>query len=103
MVARKGRFFSRLLVWTHRSGRKSLVLGNSAEYVIGVDSMTSARLLHGLREWCTTEPFFYRHQWSPGDMVIWDNTGTMHRATPYDPACGRMMHRTKLAGEEPFA
>ena len=35
-------------------------------------------------------------------MVIWDNTGTMHRAEAYDPACGRMMHRTKLEGEEPF-
>jgi len=35
-------------------------------------------------------------------MVIWDNTGTMHRAEAYDPTCGRMMHRTKLEGEEPF-
>ncbi len=34
--------------------------------------------------------------------VIWDNTGTMHRATPYDPTSGRMMHRTKLQGEESF-
>ena len=90
------------LVWTHRSGRKSLVLGNTAQYVIGMDSMASAKLLHGLREWATGEPFFYRHKWSLGDMVMWDNTGTMHRATPYDPAAGRMMHRTKLAGEEPF-
>ncbi|TGD71707.1 TauD/TfdA family dioxygenase [Mangrovimicrobium sediminis] len=90
------------LVWKHRSGRKSLVLGNTAQYVIGMDSMGSARLLHGLREWATGEAFFYRHQWSPGDMVIWDNTGTMHRATPYDAASGRMMHRTKLEGEEPF-
>jgi alpha-ketoglutarate-dependent taurine dioxygenase len=36
-------------------------------------------------------------------MIIWDNTGTMHRAETYDPACGRMMIRTKLEGEEPFA
>jgi hypothetical protein len=27
----------------------------------------------------------------------------MHRAIPYDPACGRMLHRTKLEGEEAFA
>lgn len=90
------------LVWTHRSGRKSLVLGNSAQQVLGMEAMESARLLHGLREWATSEPFFYRHKWSPGDTVIWDNTGTMHRATPYDAASGRLMHRTKLAGEEPF-
>ena len=91
------------LVWKHRSGRKSLVLGNTAQYVIGMDSMESAKLLHGLREWATSEAFFLRHKWSLGDMVIWDNTGTMHRATPYDAASGRMMHRTKLQGEEPFA
>jgi len=35
-------------------------------------------------------------------MVIWDNTGTIHRAEWYDPDCGRMMHRTKLEGEEPW-
>ena len=91
------------LVWTHRNGRKSLVLGNTAQYVVGMDPMASAQLLHGLREWATGEPFSYRHKWSLGDMVMWDNTGTMHRATPYDPASGRMMHRTKLEGEEPFA
>jgi alpha-ketoglutarate-dependent taurine dioxygenase len=36
-------------------------------------------------------------------MAIWDNTGTLHRALPYDPACGRLMHRSMLAGEEPIA
>ncbi len=91
------------LVWTHRSGRKSLVLGNTAEYVVGMDLRESARLLHGLREWATSEPFHYRHKWSLGELVIWDNTGTMHRATPYALDSGRMMIRTKLEGEEPFA
>lgn len=90
------------LVWKHESGHKSLVLGNTAQYVVGMDSMESARLLHGLREWATSEPFFYRHKWTAGDMVMWDNTGTMHRATPYPLESGRMMHRTKLAGEESF-
>jgi alpha-ketoglutarate-dependent taurine dioxygenase len=33
---------------------------------------------------------------------MWDNTGTMHRAEYYDPDSDRMMHRTKLQGEEPF-
>jgi len=50
----------------------------------------------------TQEQFTYSHEWSVGDLVIWDNTGTMHRAEAYDPTCGRMMHRTKLEGEEPF-
>lgn len=91
------------LVWTHRSGRKSLVLGNTAQNVIGKDMKESAKILHGLREWATQPQFVYSHEWSVGDTVIWDNTGTMHRAMPYDPDCGRLLHRTKTAGEEPIA
>ncbi len=91
------------LVWNHRSGRKSLILGNTAQEVIGMSRMDSARLLHGLRAWATQPRFVYSHEWSVGDAVMWDNTGTMHRAMPYDPDCGRLLHRTKTAGEEPFA
>lgn len=90
------------LVWTHRSGRKSLVIGNTAHTVIGKTPMESAEILVGLRDWATSDAFTYSHEWSVGDLVIWDNTGTMHRAEAYDPTCGRMMHRTKLEGEEPF-
>ena len=91
------------LVWTHQSGRKSLVLGCTAQRVLGVSAMQSAEIIHGLREWATSAQFSYSHEWSVGDCVMWDNTGTMHRAEAYDPTCGRMMHRTKLEGEEPFA
>ena len=47
--------------------------------------------------------FVYRHEWKLGDLVIWDNTGTMHRTLTYDHKSGRLMHRTKLEGEEAFA
>lgn len=91
------------LVWTHRSGRKSLVLGATARHIVDVDFRKSAELLVRLRDWATQPRFVYRHKWSVGDLVIWDNTGTMHRATPYDPRSGRLLQRTKLAGEESFA
>jgi alpha-ketoglutarate-dependent taurine dioxygenase len=90
------------LVWKHRSGRKSLVLGNTAQSVVGKSAAESARILHGLREWATSAPYHYSHEWSVGDAVMWDNTGTLHRATPYDPDCGRLLHRTILQGDEPF-
>ncbi len=91
------------LVWTHRSGRKSLVIGNTAHYIMGMDPLESEELLIRLREHATQPQFFYRHVWQDGDAVMWDNTGTMHRATPYPLDCGRLLHRTKLEGEEPFA
>ncbi len=91
------------LVWKHRSGRKSLVIGNTAVGIPGMDPLESLELLHWLRDWATQERFVHEHRWRPGDCVMWDNTGTLHRATPYDAASGRLMVRTKLAGEEPFS
>lgn|SRR5262249_20988921 len=91
------------LVWKHRSGRKSLVLGATASHVEGMDLRESSALLTRLRDWATQSQFVYRHEWTLGDLVIWDNTGTMHRAMPYPLDSGRLMHRTKLHGEESFA
>lgn len=91
------------IVWKHRSGRKSLICGVTAQRVLGVSAMKSAEILVGLREWCTSEQFSYSHEWKVGDLVMWDNTGTLHRAEAYDPTSGRLLHRTKLEGEESFA
>ena len=90
------------LVWKHASGRKSLVLGATALQVEGMDIVESEALLVHLRDWATRSDFVLRHTWTLGDMVIWDNTGTMHRALPYPHDSGRLMHRTKLEGEEAF-
>lgn len=91
------------LVWTHRSGRKSLVLGNSAHHVVGMDPLEGKGLLIRLRDWATQPQFVYSHEWSVGDLVMWDNTGTLHRALPYPIESARMLHRTKLEGEEPIS
>lgn len=90
------------LVWKHKSGRKSLVIGNSAVNILDMDPLDGIELLIYLRDWATQERFHYSHNWSVGDVIIWDNTGTMHRALPYPADCGRMLHRTKLQGEEPI-
>ncbi len=90
------------MVWTHQSGRKSLLLGATADYVIGLPVEESRALLARLRDWATQPQYVYRHQWQPGDLLIWDNTGTMHRVLPYAVDSGRLMHRTILAGEEPL-
>jgi len=91
------------LVYKHRSGRKSLVLGCTAHHIVGMDPKQSTELLVRLRDWATQPRFVYSHKWSVGDVVMWDNTGTMHRARPYPPDCGRMLHRTLLRGEEALA
>jgi alpha-ketoglutarate-dependent taurine dioxygenase len=90
------------LVWAHQSGRRSLVLGHTASYVEGLDPDESRALLDRLLAWSTRPQFVYQHDWEVGDLVMWDNTGTMHRVVPYAADSGRLMHRTTLVGEEPL-
>jgi alpha-ketoglutarate-dependent taurine dioxygenase len=59
-------------------------------------------LLAELLARATTRERVYRHVWSVGDTVIWDNGGVLHRAEPYDPASGREMLRTTILGDEPI-
>jgi alpha-ketoglutarate-dependent taurine dioxygenase len=90
------------LVWTHKSGRKSLVIGNSAHNILDYDPLDGEDLLIRLRDHATSPEFTYRHEWTIGDAVMWDNTGSLHRATHYELDSGRLMHRTKLEGDEPI-
>ncbi|MCV7299304.1 TauD/TfdA family dioxygenase [Mycobacterium barrassiae] len=90
------------LVWTHRSGRKSLVLGASADYIVGMDRDEGRVLLAELLDRATRPELVYRHSWSVGDTVIWDNNGVLHRAVPYDPDSPREMLRTTVLGDEPI-
>jgi alpha-ketoglutarate-dependent taurine dioxygenase len=91
------------LVWTHRTGRKSLVLSTSATQVVGLNEEQSQALLQELTDWATQARFVYQHQWQMGDLLIWDNTGTMHRVLPYATDSGRKLHRVTLEGEESLA
>ena len=52
------------------------------------------------QQWSSQPLFCYRHAWQEGDLVVWDNCGTMHRVIPYDSRSGRSMHRTSIAGVE---
>lgn len=91
------------LVWRHQSARKSLVLGATVDHVVGMSPAESRALVAHLTAHATRPENVYRHEWQVGDLVIWDNCGTMHRVTPYDAASGRLMHRTSLEGVEAIA
>ncbi len=90
------------LVWHHKSGRKSLVLSTSASHVVGLEPPDSHDLLQRLMHHATQPQYIYRHQWRMGDLLMWDNTGTMHRVRPFDRSSGRQLHRFTLNGEEPI-
>jgi len=88
------------LVWQHKSGRKSLVLGTQCAYIEGMHQTKSHDLLQRLMRHTTRDKYVYRHKWQMGDLAIWDNTGTMHRALPYEKNSEREMLRCTLNGEE---
>jgi len=90
------------LVWRHRSGRRSLVLGATASHVVGMDPDVGRDLLADLLARSTAPDRVYRHEWALGDTVIWDNRGVIHRVRPYDRSSRRDMHRTTLLGDEPI-
>jgi alpha-ketoglutarate-dependent taurine dioxygenase len=90
------------LVWRHRSGRKSLVLSTSAAWIEGMPPAESHDLLQRLMAHATQDKYVYRHKWQLGDLVIWDNTGAMHRAMPFEENSEREFHRCTLNGEEPI-
>ncbi|MGH3674644.1 MAG: TauD/TfdA dioxygenase family protein [Mycobacterium sp.] len=90
------------LVWTHRSGRRSLVLGASADYIAGMDNDEGRALLAELLDRATGPDKVYSHTWAVGDTVVWDNRGVLHRAAPYDPSSPREMLRTTVLGDEPI-
>ena len=82
---------------------RALLLGMHAAFVEGMDRAESRALLDRLTAWATQERFTYRHRWRVGDLVMWDNRCTMHKAMPYDMENERrVLHRTTVAGDGPL-
>ena len=88
------------LVRTHPvTGRKSLFLSAHAGQIEGWSIPDSRMFLHELTEHATKPQFVYAHQWTVGDLVVWDNRATMHRGRRFDPAEPRDIRQTRLAGD----
>lgn len=83
------------------SGRIALYAGRFAIAIEGMDAAESADTLAFLYEHAGMEEFQYRHVWQRGDLVMWDNRGVLHHATPFEPRYIRHMHRTTVAGDVP--
>jgi alpha-ketoglutarate-dependent 2,4-dichlorophenoxyacetate dioxygenase len=79
------------------SGRTSLYLASHASHIIGWPIEKGRALIEELIAFATQPQFVYRHRWTVGDLVIWDNRCTMHRGRPYDDAQRRVLHRTTVS------
>lgn len=93
------------LVRTHpETGRNGLFLSfNFIRRFEGMTEEDSQKLVRELVEFATHPRFTYTHKWRPGDIVMWDNRNSMHRACPFDnQGTRRLMHRTTIRGDVPF-
>ena len=86
------------VVRTHPiTGRKAIYVDPAMVPLIeGLPEDESRDLLDELFNWIIRPEFVYRHQWQPGDAILWDNASTMHRRDAFDPASTRLMKRTTI-------
>lgn len=86
------------------TGRKALFI--NPHFTTHFEDMSEAEskpLLDFLTAQATRSENVYRHAWSPGDVLMWDNRATMHYAVrDYMPQDMRLMRRTTAAGEVPY-
>jgi taurine dioxygenase len=92
------------LARTHpETGRKALYLGNHAMRILDMAEEEGAALLGELLAHATGPRFTHAHRWRAGDLVVWDNRCTLHRAVAnYEMnRYRRIMHRNVVRGTVP--
>ncbi len=92
------------IVRTHpRTGRKCLyVMRDDCTGIEGIGPDEAEAFIAALADHIIKPAFVYRHQWRPGDVLMWDNCMVQHRAIQdYDMPQRRLMHRTTMGGAVP--
>jgi alpha-ketoglutarate-dependent taurine dioxygenase len=106
-TARTGSFYGysedeqlRPLVKLHpATGRPALFIGRHAHAIPGMSEEASIELLDRLLADACRPPRLYEHQWTVGDVVVWDNRCVLHRAHPWPPDQRRFMRHTRVSGD----
>jgi taurine dioxygenase len=93
------------IVRTHPyTGRKCLyIMRDDCTGIEGLEQDEADALIAALADHIVKPDFIYRHQWRPGDLLMWDNCTVQHRAVQdYDLPQRRLMHRTTMGGTVPM-
>lgn len=83
------------------TGERTLLLGDFARSFVGLDSHESSLLFEMLQRRITAPENTVRWNWEPGDVAVWDNRATQHRAIDDYDNQHRLMHRVTLMGDVP--
>jgi len=85
------------------TGERTLLLGDFVRSFVGLDSYESTVLLELLHRRITMPENTIRWDWEPGDVAMWDNRATQHRAIDDYDGQYRLMHRVTLMGDVPVS
>jgi alpha-ketoglutarate-dependent 2,4-dichlorophenoxyacetate dioxygenase len=84
------------------NGRTALCIGSHVLHISGWSAADSQILLDELYAFATQDRYIYRHPWCKGDLVIWDNRTTLHRAARWqDNGQVRDLRRTTILEHGP--
>jgi alpha-ketoglutarate-dependent taurine dioxygenase len=80
------------------TGRSALYFGSQVvDRIVGLTKEASRALIDDLTAHIAQDKFVYRHQWTKGDLLFWDNRSVAHTGTNYDRSqYGRLMQRTTI-------
>ena len=81
------------------TGRKNLFIGRHASHILGEELESSRELLRELTVAACQSPRTLKHDWTPGDIVIWDNRCVLHRGHEWPDDAARVMVRSTVAGD----
>ena len=85
------------------TGERTLLVGSYLQRFVGLNGADSRHLMSILQDHITQPENTVRWRWQAGDVVIWDNRATQHRAIADQGSQLRVMRRATLAGSTPVA
>ncbi len=96
-----GEAYLRPLVKVHpETGIPNIFIGRHAFGIPGLPRDESRALIRELIDFIVADDSrVYRHEWTPGDTLFWDNRFVLHRARPYDYTKPRYLIGTRVAGD----
>jgi alpha-ketoglutarate-dependent taurine dioxygenase len=85
------------------TGERSLILGHFFKKFIGVGSTASRHLFEIFQSHIVSPENSIRWRWAAGDVAMWDNQATQHRAVDDYGDQPRIVRRVTLRGEAPVS
>jgi len=83
------------------SRRVGLFVSEHLYAIEGMEAASAEKQIRRLLDVCTEPERVYRHRWTAGDLLIWDNRSMLHKAEGFDTSHPRVMRHVRIAGTEP--